>query len=349
MKSSTPSHASEASATKLHLTQRKGFDGLGTYGGGAQWADWRFSTVRWLQQEHKEFEGLLHKIERLTKEPEEPADGSALTIGEDSLTDGERWCCEELYLLLSQKTKEGPKMIVRNLETLPTSRGARAWYRIVREAEGQIEARATELTEKLHDPHRKPVDAKDLAQAVEKLEAELREFEAITSKAPEEHAKMLALKRMLPKDIRSMLQTVDGQIAGYQESKEYALKQARAIRNERASGESQGAAKGPLDSLDNLEENEGMSLEDQEAFAFQKKGKGKGKGIKGAGFNCGKQGHRAADCWSKGSGKDGGKDGGQKGPKWGLRKGTRWRPDSRPLRPRPELWQPHRPQGQRIL
>ena len=25
---------------KEHLTQRKGFDGLPTYGGGAQWEDW---------------------------------------------------------------------------------------------------------------------------------------------------------------------------------------------------------------------------------------------------------------------------------------------------------------------
>ena len=94
-----------------------------------------------------------------------------MLIGEDPLSPGEQWCCEELYSL-----------VVRNLETLTTSRGARAWYRIVREAEGQIEARATELTEKLHDPHRKPVDAKDLAQAVEKLESELWEFEAIMSK-----------------------------------------------------------------------------------------------------------------------------------------------------------------------
>ena len=75
-------------------------------------------------------------------------------------------------------------MIVRNLETLPVSRGARAWYRLVREAEGQIEARATELTEKLHDPNRKPVEAANLAAAVEQLESELREFEAITGKEP---------------------------------------------------------------------------------------------------------------------------------------------------------------------
>ena len=100
-------------------------------------------------------------------------------------------------------------MFVRNLESLIISRGARAWYRIVRESEGQIEARATELTEKLHNPHRKMVDAKDLVHGCEKLEAERREFEAITGKPPDEHSMLLALKRMLPKVIRSMVQTIE--------------------------------------------------------------------------------------------------------------------------------------------
>ena len=39
-----------------------------------------------------------------------------------------------------------------------------------------------------------------------------------------------------------MLQTVE--ITGYKESKEYALKQARAIRNERASGDTQAQGAG---------------------------------------------------------------------------------------------------------
>ena len=39
--------------------------------------------------------------------------------------------------------------------------------------------------------------------------------------------------------------------------------------------------------------------------------KGKGKGFKGECYNCGKTGHRAADCWAKGGGKEGQK--GQKG------------------------------------
>ena len=86
---------------------------------------------------------------------------------------------------------------------------------------------------------------------------------------------MLALKRMLPKAIRDMLQTMEKD--GYKESKEYALKQARALRNERAEGPTKASAsQPPLDRLDHLDEPEGLSLEEQEALVIAKKGKGKG-------------------------------------------------------------------------
>ena len=42
----------------------------------------------------------------------------------------------------------------------------------------------------------------------EQLESELREFEAITGKEPDEHATVFAFNRMLPNEIRSMLQTI---------------------------------------------------------------------------------------------------------------------------------------------
>ena len=223
---------------QLHLTQRKGFEGLHSYSGNSQWQEWRFTAVDWLKQENSEFAGLLKKIERLTEEPEEPEEGTAMTIGGVELTPNQQWCCDELYHVLARKTEHGPKMFVRNLESLTKSRGARAWYRIVREAEGQIETRKTELTEKLHDPRRKPVEAKDLVQALEKLEAERREYEEITGESPNEPALLLALKRTLPQAIRDRLQTVD--VTGYRASKEYALKQAREFRNERDSGGSPG-------------------------------------------------------------------------------------------------------------
>ena len=115
-----------------------------------------------------------------------------------------------------------------------------------------------------------------------------------------------------------MLQTVE--ITGYKDSKEYALKKAREIRNERAIGDSQvtktSAGKVNLDGIDHLDDSEVQeSLDEQEVLAMQKKGKG--KGFKGECFNCGKTGHRAADCFAKG----GGKEGGQKGQKGGYGKG----------------------------
>jgi len=85
---------------------------------------------------------------------------------------------------------------------------------------------------------------------------------------------LLALKRMLPKAIRDMLQTIEKD--GYKEGKEYALKLARALRNERAEGPTKAGAP-PLNELDHLTVPEGLSPEEQEAFVFAKKGKGKGK------------------------------------------------------------------------
>ena len=73
-----------------HLTQRRGFDGPPDYGGGALWDEWRFTTVTWLRQEHRGFESLLMRIERMTTEPQEPEEGVAMEIGGSLLTDDEQ-------------------------------------------------------------------------------------------------------------------------------------------------------------------------------------------------------------------------------------------------------------------
>ena len=90
----THSHALEASAhPPQHLSLRKGFAAIGTYSGGAQWSDWRFSTARWLQQENPQLEALLQEIELLTEEPEEPAPGDPMVIGGAELVGDQQWCC----------------------------------------------------------------------------------------------------------------------------------------------------------------------------------------------------------------------------------------------------------------
>ena len=115
-----------AAKEQMHLTQRKGFDGLPSYRGNAQWQEWRFTAVDWLKQENSEFAGLLKRIERLTEEPEEAAGGTAMVIGGIELIPNQQWCCDELYHVLARKTGAGPNMFVRNLESLTVSRGVRA-------------------------------------------------------------------------------------------------------------------------------------------------------------------------------------------------------------------------------
>ena len=72
---------------------------------------------------------------------------------------------------------------------------------------------------------------------------------------------------------------------GYKASKEYALKQAREIRNERSTSDSPGGDKAagglPLDRLDHLNGTEEPWTEDYDTLAALNKGKGKGKGFNG--------------------------------------------------------------------
>ena len=101
----------------------------------------------------------------------------------------------------------------------------------MREAEGQVETKRSEITEKVFDSNRKAVAAKDVATTIEQWQGEIREYTNLTGFGVENHQKMLNLKRMLPKTIKDMLQTIE--LTDYKEAKEHVLKQARALKNER--------------------------------------------------------------------------------------------------------------------
>ena len=100
------------------------------------------------------------------------------------LTTSEQWCSDQLYAFLTHKTRHTAFNIVRNMETLPKSKGIRAWYRIMHEAEGQLETKKMDLSEKLFDPNRKSVAAKDVVNAIEQCESELREYATLCKRDP---------------------------------------------------------------------------------------------------------------------------------------------------------------------
>ena len=73
-----------------------------------------------------------------------------MNIGSEEITTDEEWCSEQLYLMLVQKA-EGPALaIIRNLNTHVKARGLSAWYRTMRDAEGQVEVKKDEITEKVY-------------------------------------------------------------------------------------------------------------------------------------------------------------------------------------------------------
>ena len=78
---------------------------------------------------------------------------------------------------------------------------------------------------------RKAVAAKDVAIMIGKWEGEFREYTTLSGFFAENILKRLNLKRMLPKAIKDMVQTVE--LIHYSEAKEYVIKQARVLQNEK--------------------------------------------------------------------------------------------------------------------
>ena len=144
----------------------------------------------------------------------------------------EEWCSEQLYQLLVQKCEGGALAIVRNLNTHGKARGLVSWYRTLREAEGQVDTKRTEITERVFYSGRSAVAAKDVVATIESWEADLREYTTLTDLTVDNTIKVVNLKRLLPDAIRKMLQTV-GHV-DYTEAKEYAIKQARVLLKEKS-------------------------------------------------------------------------------------------------------------------
>ena len=103
-----------------------------------------------------------------------------MKAGACELTSDEEWCGEQLYQLLVQKCEDKALAIIRNQNSLGKARGLIAWYRILREAEGQVETKKIEITERVFYSGRTAVAPKDVVSAIESWEAELRDYKLLT-------------------------------------------------------------------------------------------------------------------------------------------------------------------------
>ena len=138
------------------------------------------------------------KLDYSEVEPAELADGLTIMAGASEITLEEQWCSDQLYHLLVQKC-EGPALdIIMNQNRKGKARGLIAWYRTLREAEGQVAAKRSEITEKVYQSDRKAVAIKDVVSTLDAYENDVREYKILTNNTVEDAIMLINLKKMVP-------------------------------------------------------------------------------------------------------------------------------------------------------
>ena len=142
---SEPSASRTSSYSKDAITNTRGVDKIKPYTGDvSMWKECGFKMETWLGSINPSFQTLVKKLDKSEKEPEEPEEGTMMNIGPEEITTDEEWRSEQLYLMLVQKTEVPALAIIRNLNTHGEARGLSAWYRTMRDAEGQVEVKKDE-------------------------------------------------------------------------------------------------------------------------------------------------------------------------------------------------------------
>ena len=214
----------------MFLSRQKGLQNLKSYNGGTstQWEEWRFGVMTWIQQEYPKIADIAIKLEGLDAEPEEPKEEANAYLGDDPFTPDDEWGSEQPWALLVAKATGPAHTMIVNLGNSPKSRGVRAWYKLMCDAKGTRTTQIHEVTERLHPSDRKQVHAKAAVSTFEAFDNETRKYIEVTGKSVDDAFKVLTLQMLLPDKIWEMLHTTEQ--FSYQECTDYAIKQARVIK-----------------------------------------------------------------------------------------------------------------------
>lgn len=167
-----------------------------------------------------------------------------------------------------------------------------AWYRVMRDAEGQVETKKIEITENIFDANRKPVASNIVVTAISQWEGELRECTNPARREAEDSIKVAHLEKMLPKTIRNMLQTVG--FTSFKGCKEHVLEQARTQRDGKQNVTTTAALDIDLSEEEGEKKEEGAVTEDKYSNNEWLCWMGKGTPRKGGGLKRGKEEHSLA-------------------------------------------------------
>ena len=237
---------------------------------------------------------------------------------------------DQLFRLLSSLTHGETEDLV-----IGCSNGFEAWRRIHRRWDPLTAGRKRNILWAILNPERVK-RWENVRAAIEQLEDLFRRYENRKNEAGErerlsEDIKATSLELLVPSDIERHLLLNKGRLTTYAQMKseidlviESSLGSKAPISRLGAASSSDGGP-APMD-VDSLTKVINSLVKGKGSGGKGKsKGKDKGSGGKGSAskdivcFNCGKAGHKAAECWSKK--KDGSNKGSSKGSKGGGKKG----------------------------
>ena len=252
------------------------------------------------------------------------------------LTDYKDTINKQLYTLLATKTTEEPRLIVQNTDA---GMGLEVWRKLNKrydlKAKGMSSAGMKSIMKYASD---RTKDLKSLNHKVEKLEDMMRRYEITTKNKIVDDMKISLITSMCPPNLEDHIELNGTNLNSYAKVRHEVMNYIEAktagstamdvslidetAKNEEAVDEADWC--NDIDALGYYNYNNygyyasPGKIKGKGGTWYTQKGKGKGeskgdhKGDKGKGkgkgkpmecYNCGRLGHRAADCWRKGGGK----------------------------------------------
>ena len=289
--------------TKMDLAEWKSFGALTTFDGDEKsFSDWEFKLqtfVRPLRQFEAYLDWVKERDEEISVETWQGMKGAVDWTHGDGMVKLD-WYDDQLFSVLSLLCTGSALASVKNVREEYGVRGAKAYWKIMREVASKSGVRLERLADIVHHP-KQITDYKVGKQMLEHWEAKRKELEKIEGQPLSDLTKRTTLKKMLPADLLRDLER-DRTLKDWSSAWNFVLEQIPLRRD--WGKKQQGGHAMDLDVVEKEAPPSGWGEDDYQCLPCGEgeqaldtlKGGAKGGTFEGNCSFCGAYGHKRAEC-----------------------------------------------------